>query len=130
MCAGQFSLLPLYGTSMATAVAAGAVALGTFTRLQLRRNPPSTQAAQLHPTPPRAVCWAVREYYTAGFYPSGVADPSSSLQPSAALLKATMTAAAVPDVEDLSQLSPSPTSAREMSTSHLCHRARCHAYLL
>ncbi len=36
----------------------------------------------------------VRQYYTDGFYPSGVATPANSLTPSAALLKATMISAA------------------------------------
>src|SRR5437660_405225 len=36
----------------------------------------------------------VREYYTDGFYPTGVATPSNAFVPSAALLKATLIAAA------------------------------------
>ncbi|HEV8657040.1 MAG TPA: S8 family serine peptidase, partial [Thermoanaerobaculia bacterium] len=36
----------------------------------------------------------VRQYYTHGFYPTGVATPAHSLTPSAALLKATLIAAA------------------------------------
>jgi len=37
----------------------------------------------------------VREYYTAGFYPSGVRDPAQGFDPSGALLKATLIAGAV-----------------------------------
>ncbi|HEV7426662.1 MAG TPA: S8 family serine peptidase [Thermoanaerobaculia bacterium] len=36
----------------------------------------------------------VRQYYTDGFYPSGIATPSNAFLPSAALLKATLIAAA------------------------------------
>lgn len=36
----------------------------------------------------------VRQYYTDGFYPTGVATPSNAITPSAALLKATLIAAA------------------------------------
>src|SRR5207253_664799 len=36
----------------------------------------------------------VRQYYTDGFYPTGVATPSNQFTPSAALLKATIIAAA------------------------------------
>ena len=36
----------------------------------------------------------VRQYYTDGFFPSGVADPSHAMSPSAALLKATLISAA------------------------------------
>lgn len=36
----------------------------------------------------------VRQYYTDGFYPTGIATPSNTLTPSAALLKATLIAAA------------------------------------
>ncbi|HEY3056941.1 MAG TPA: S8 family serine peptidase [Thermoanaerobaculia bacterium] len=36
----------------------------------------------------------VRQYYTDGFYPTGVATPANALTPSAALLKATLIAAA------------------------------------
>jgi hypothetical protein len=36
----------------------------------------------------------VRQYYTDGYYPTGVATPSNALTPSAALLKATLIAAA------------------------------------
>ena len=63
------SLLPLFGTSMATAIAAGTAAL-------------------------------VRQYFTDGFYPDGVKSPAASIQPSAALVKAVMIAAAVSDVKD------------------------------
>ncbi|HVR37526.1 MAG TPA: S8 family serine peptidase [Thermoanaerobaculia bacterium] len=38
----------------------------------------------------------VRQYYTDGFYPSGVATPANAITPSAALLKATLIAAARP----------------------------------
>lgn len=42
-----------------------------------------------------ATTWAlVRQYYTDGFYPSGVATPSDRFSPSAALLKATLIASA------------------------------------
>lgn len=63
------SLLPLFGTSMATAIAAGTAAL-------------------------------VRQYFTDGFYPNGANNPAASMQPSAALVKAVMIAAAVADVTD------------------------------
>lgn len=63
------ALLPLFGTSMSTAVAAGAAAL-------------------------------VRQYYTDGYYPNGIATAEYAFVPSAALLKATMIAAAVNDVYD------------------------------
>src|SRR5439155_18587326 len=38
----------------------------------------------------------VRQYYTDGFYPTGVATPANAFMPSAALLKATLIAAARP----------------------------------
>ena len=63
------SLLPLFGTSMATAVAAGTAAL-------------------------------VRQYFTDGLYPDGAKNAATSMQPSAALVKAVMIAAAVADVTD------------------------------
>ena len=63
------SLLPLFGTSMATAIAAGTAAL-------------------------------VRQYFTDGFYPNGTKNAAASMQPSAALVKAVMIAAAVSDVTD------------------------------
>jgi hypothetical protein len=39
-----------------------------------------------------------RQYYTDGFYPTGISNPSNSIIPSAALLKATMIASAIPDI--------------------------------
>ncbi len=42
----------------------------------------------------------VRQYYTDGFYPTGVAAPSNAFVPSAALLKATLVAAARPVQND------------------------------
>lgn len=42
----------------------------------------------------------VRQYYEDGFYPAGVADPTRGFSPSAALVKATLVAAAV-DLADL-----------------------------
>lgn len=54
----------------------------------------------------------VRQYFTDGFYPSGVATPSDRFTPSAALLKATLIAAArpVPYLWDASinSLTPAP----------------------
>ncbi|HEV7572701.1 MAG TPA: S8 family serine peptidase [Thermoanaerobaculia bacterium] len=57
----------------------------------------------------------VRQYYTDGFYPTGVATPSHAFVPSAALLKATLIAAArsVPNDwiygQGLSPAQPAPT---------------------
>jgi hypothetical protein len=58
----------------------------------------------------------VRQYYTDGFYPSGVATPSNRFTPSAALLKATLIASARPVLNRYTQngtIAALPVPSRE-----------------
>ncbi len=54
----------------------------------------------------------VRQYFTDGFYPSGVADPAAARTPSAALLKAVLIASAV-DLSELGCNAVEPVPSRD-----------------
>ena len=54
----------------------------------------------------------VRQYFTEGWYPAGIADPARAFEPSAALLRGTMIASTV-DVTTLGCSSVRPVPSRD-----------------